>query len=221
MKKLVYVLLAFILIACSQSNEARIESAFMEYAENNFDDPTSIMKVVSVDIKDTIDILNMAKEVKAWDDSLDNVKNSNADSIIQLVNLYGKKLSGSMEFKQLWSRYLDELEKSKDNLLATAYRLLAINEKKSIDSLLKSEMPKTISFDVKYRMKVNGQPKLNVLSGYSDLSLSNIIFQNSSVKNSTYEVLGELIELYSKKIENTSNLIKLQNSLFEEINKHK
>ena len=89
MKKVFIFLFSIIAIAssCSKTNEEKIKAAFTQYAENHLDDPSSL-EIVSIEIKDTIDMVKMLSDASNWHDSISNAKEKACDSLINLVNKY-------------------------------------------------------------------------------------------------------------------------------------
>ena len=85
---------------------------------------------------------------------------------------------------------------------------------------MKADTQKTLAIEVKYRMKENGQPKLKEQKGYADLQLSNISFQSSSISN---DLMGYYILMDYYNNDNTliTDLLKIQYSLLDEINRLK
>ena len=119
---------------------------------------------------------------------------------------------------ELWAQYINGLEEIRDQEISFANRLFS--NKVNYDSLLNSKIEKNLVIDVKYRMKENDKPKLKVIKGYSDIQLSNINFQSSGASKNDI-AFYTLIDCYQDGIEKLTNILKIQDSLIDEIDRLK
>ncbi len=203
MKKLVYLLLAFMAISCSQSNEDRIKAAFMEYAKNNLDDPSQLDEIVSIDSLDTIssfifkEAIRIKHEVYKMEDSI-------CDSLDSIIHLYFRDEKYKPKL-----RYIHGLRDAFGESLEIQSYLIDVldNLYDHPDSALKKIMAHkdTVIYEQKltYRLKQKDGLKLHSCYVYSDTLYNNIIFSKTHLRteDSPFVDLIQQAEDYKEQFE--------------------
>ena len=188
MRKIFYLFVVLCVISCTQSNEDKIKVAFKEYAISNFDDPSQLEEIVSIDSLDTIstievkkqfsELMEIRKRTKKLTDSIRAINNKffNDKSLVpRIVSNYNFKdlLSKSIE----WSEY--EIYLLDHNISMEA-------AEKDWKDILSHKDTVFYQNRLKYRIKNNGELKLKTYYVYSDTLYNKINFKETKLK--AYEI---------------------------------
>ena len=199
MKKVFIFLFSIIAIAssCSKTNEEKIKAAFTQYAENHLDDPSSL-EIVSIEIKDTIDMVKMLSDASNGHDSISNAKEKACDSLINLVNKYGRGLNNLPNFSNKWAEYMNLLESGLGRSFGNAINILSdLDSYTSPDRINDEEGMKLITSKVKYRTKENGSLKLKELDVYSSLDYEKIEYTGLDDAPEKYNKILKTLDSYN------------------------
>lgn len=218
----VFVSSFLILFSCSQSKENKVNAAFKEYVQNNFDDPSQFVEVVSVEIKDTFSTNNLKRvyrDLCERDDTLNKISDQLKVEIDVIKEKYGRtKLLSIPGFYDAFQGMIDATDKYIDYM--TPYVATYLNEEKegmmSADDF--DKMRDTILYisEIKYRIKRSGELKLESIKCYSDTCYNNISFETQMVKDGDY--VKKFYDLFSKNSEYRIKLIELKTDI---VNKKK
>ena len=129
MKKILYIFYALCAISCTQSNEDKITSAFKEYVCNNFDDPSSLDEIVSIEVTDTVSKRGLIDIIDEYE-NLVEISSSVSKSLIDSLNnmafvngdIYGtptkaaKRVAHKIEYKAM----VDKMDDYVDRLIELA-----------------------------------------------------------------------------------------------------
>ena len=229
MKKLLYILLALCAISCTQSNEDKITSAFKEYVSNNFDDPSSLDEIVSVEVTDTVSkrgLIDIIDEYKQLSELSDSLGKCIIDSVVQLSfvngNLNGSStqaLKKAMRNKE-YNALTDKIEVLTISLIDLANNF---NPDYYYEKLCDTKDTMVINYVLKYRTKTNGTKKINSIYVRTDSLLNKIEFyKNDSPLGASgigelSDNAGELLNFYNKYLNIREELLNTERKMLREL----
>lgn len=209
-----FFLLFMNLLSCSKSKEDKINAAFKDYVQNNFDDPSQFVEVVSIETKDTFSTIKFKKiyrELCERDDTLNKLSDQLKVEIDAIKEKYGRtKLLSIPGFYDAFQGMIDASDKFIDY---TTPHLAAIMTKEIMNADDFDKQRDTILYisDIKYRVKHSDGLKLETIKCYSDTSYNNITFGTQMVKGDDY--VKKFYDIFSKNSDYRINLIDLKTDI--------
>ena len=233
MKKVLFFCLLVSLVSCKQTKEEKIWDAFMVYAKNNIDDPTSceFVSVDSVEMLSThdakrqlTDMYNIYSLMTKKKDSLSSILLNNYlqttdESNPNYIKLNKVKLNNDKEFVELFRKYEKQIKESVEFLeQSLAYGLM----KDTIHSyylegeykgIMQSKDTTFYSHVLSYRTKDNIGKHLHKIYVFSDTLYNGFSFsKDKEAVPSDYKQLWLNTLYFTKKYENK---FKMENKEFE------
>lgn len=219
-KFLLFLVFVPFFASCTKSNEEKIASAFKDYASNNFDDP-STLEIVSIEIKDTIDLKQMLDEMVLMSDSSSKLMSTKTDEVISLCDKYGRRLNNIPGFRERWADYMQILEDGQTSRIADVVSILSeLDSKSSSKSDSLSQEDRLIESTVKYRVRESGDLKLKTLNIYNDLQLNSVLFSEKDEAPTKYKKFQQQVSILSSLIQENSKVINGATELIDFINEN-
>lgn len=189
---LIMTLLLCFFVGCKPSIESKIEDEFMNYVQNNFDDPSSLQEIVNILPKDTAKIQEVFAMLKSTlekdsliispsplekqQEMLKKINNLSYSEKRRLKRKAEEFIYDATELINFHVKHIDEYEYIKNSIIA------------HIDSIALTEKDFIYTYEIKVRIKEKGEKKL--LSYYAILNAdSNIRIQDHELKTEEVPVL--------------------------------
>lgn len=207
------------IVSCSQSKDDKIIVAFKDYVQNNFDDPSQFVEVVSIETKDTFSTKQFKKvyrDLCERDDTLNKLSDQLKIEIDAIKAKYGRtQLLSIPGFYDAFQGMIDASEKYVDYMTP---HVTAIMNNDIINADDFDKLRDTIFYtsDIKYRVKRSGELKLETIKCYSDTSYNNITFGTQMVKDNDY--VKKFYDIFTKNSDYRMNLIELKTDIVDKKN---
>jgi len=219
------VTMSFVMTSCgTKTNDDIIKTAFNNYVELNFDDPSLIKEVVSVTYGDTLtnqSFAEMIVELSQMSDSLEHVNKALTDKANTFATKYGHKVRNNQSFLKVWKEYEESLKNSIEKRWMFASSIIS-NDFIPIDkdSILKHQDFALLSFTIKYRVIERQEIKLKEKQGYFDLKMSKVYFEESGNNNMLSFLKGILktMDYYKSMVEINSDVIEKAQKVISYLN---
>lgn len=199
MRKIAICLLLVLicLCGCKPSIESRIEKEFLNYVQNNFDDPNSLQEIVSILPKDTVKIQEMFAMLRETleNDSLISAPLSSRSyqeilMKMQTASFSERKkyqeegrafLTDKIEIAAFCIKYMDEFDNIKNSII------------EHIDSTTLTGKDFIYTYEIKFRAKEKGEKKL--LSYYAIFKTDNYIkIQDHELRTEEIPMLKAVVD---------------------------
>ena len=217
-----FFLLFMNLLSCSKSKEDKINAAFKDYVQNNFDDPSQFVEVVSIETKDTFSTINYKKvyrDLCERVDTLNKISNQQKLEIDSFMEKYGGRLFSISGFDETFQEMIDA-NKQYTNYMEQ-YVLPSIYRGETTDMLVADEFDNLrdtifLISDVKYRVKRSGELMLETIKCFCDTCHNHFFFGNQEISDDDY--LKVFYELFSKNSDYMKKQIELKTELVNKMN---
>lgn len=212
MKKLLYLIVVISAISCTQTNEDKIKTAFQEYAQKNFDDPSQLEEIVSIDSLDTIstveykktqkEIVDMVIQFSIIGDSLRDIRTKYFDdekcrSRFSYIDGFKALL---YDYAGIQGYYVDLLDKN-----------ISIDEaEKDMQKLMLMKDTIFYSSRLTYRIKTNEGMKLKTCYVYYDTLQNNIQFRNKRIGAYEFSDIPKEIDDFNERYYDLFKVIRLK-----------
>ena len=212
MKKLLYFIVVISAISCTQSNEDKIKTAFLEYAQKSLDDPSQFEEIVSVDSLDTIStieykkiqqrIFDIYKEYTYISDSLYNISQKYIDD---------KQCSSRFIYitglKETWGDIIRllgyDMELSDNNISFDV-------AEKDLQELMQMKDTIFYSSRLTYRIRTNEGLKLRTCYVYYDSLQNNIQFREKRIGAYEFSDVPKEIDEFNERYHDLFEVTKLR-----------
>lgn len=203
MKRVVFYLnfsLLLFFYGCNTSIEDKIKDKFMDYANENFDNPSDIEEITSVTKTDSSDIKSLFADIeKIVNDSNDFELNS--EKILEKV----KSLSPSERYAS--ERYVKEyLEKSLDFINFKLvnddqFKYLSDSIRNYISKIKPSDYDFLYNYEIKVRTNKMGVKKMSKFYAIVNKKTEKITIQDHELKNEEVPLLKDIYKIMYQYIE--------------------
>ena len=204
-------LIALTMIGCKEDNsiERRITKAMKGYVQKNFDNPKAFKEIAEIELSSVIDLKRDLDEALKNSADLDSLYNCTYEKLFGRMKLdldrmkqenpkvidQNKREQGSALLMDLfeWSREGDEID------LIRKKRNVYYND---IETILTKDTLYPISlYDIKVRVRDNGQLKLKTYYTWICDTTQTIKISNEPVKTESFEKEKDLMEKCKKLVE--------------------
>lgn len=234
---IIIALFAFVASCSKPTKEELIEKAFIEYVNQNFDDPNSLKEIISISTEDTLSATktisfvenllvnsdSTIEKITSMNDSLRNVENANFEAIKKSPRLTSKYYGDKVGLGIL-TELINHGNKEVEYLTSNEFQTLKL-KRTSLEEAIKT-LKKDSTFIVTYEIKtriVGKDKELEIKKFYAQTTIDNTIniFDNNSLNlypsiyQETYKEAETYTELYLRR---SNMLLEKSNILRRAIN---
>lgn len=203
MKCVVFFLNLFLLLlfyGCNVSIEERIEDKFMDYVNENFDDPSEVEKITSITISDSSD-------VKSFLENIEYLVNDSTKYEINTEQVL-EKVEAMPYSKRYESReYAEEYVEKSMNFLN--FKLENIEKLKCLSDSIRNYMSRVkpsdydylYTYDIKVRMNKKGFKKILVFYAIVNAKTQEIKIQDHELKSEEVPILKDIYKCVDEYME--------------------